>query len=417
MHNVDSHPLLINCTFSANSALHGAGGMNNEWSSPTLINCTFAGNLSTHAGGMLNTCSNPTLTNCTFSGNATYSGRNSAMWNYACSPTLVNCIVWTDSGSEIFGPAVITYSNVQGGWQGQGNIDVDPCFVSLGYWADANDPNITVDPRDPNAVWVNGDYHLLPHSPCINAGDPNYIAEPNETDLDGKPRVIAGRIDMGAYEFNHIPVADAGPNQTVYAWIDEIAGVTLDGSGSYDPDGQPLSYLWSWTVDGNTMTEISSDGDGIINLLDFAVFAAQYPQTENPLLRLSIMAQAWLTTPPSPHWNPKCDIGPTGATVTIELPIGQHVIELIVNDGIDDSEPDYVDVNVVAPLEANLRMLPRVINRYSRMRRIMAFVRLPEGITKDEIDRNEPLMLYPAGSEEGITAMRQRQPPPRRRRW
>ncbi|NIP27218.1 MAG: hypothetical protein GWN61_14975 [candidate division Zixibacteria bacterium] len=45
------------------------------------------------------------------------------------------------------------------------------------------------------------DYHLLPGSPCINAGDPNYIAAPNETDLDGYMRVVDGRIDMGAYEY------------------------------------------------------------------------------------------------------------------------------------------------------------------------------------------------------------------------
>jgi len=197
-----------------------------------------------------------------------------------------------------------------------------------------------------------GDYHLLAGSPCINAGDPNYIAEPNETDLDGRPRVIAGRIDMGAYEFNHIPVAEAGPNQIVYAWIDGIAEVTLDGNDSYDADGDELTYLWSWMLDSNT-----------------------------------------------------CEAN--GVNPTIELPVGEHTIELIVSDGIEDSEPDYVDVNVVAPLEANLRMMPRVINRYSRMPRIMAFVRLPEGITKNDIDSNQPLMLYPAGSEEGIRAMRQ----------
>jgi hypothetical protein len=52
----------------------------------------------------------------------------------------------------------------------------------------------------PYYTWVEGDYHLLPDSPCIDAGDPGYVAEPNETDLDGKPRIINGRIDMGAYE-------------------------------------------------------------------------------------------------------------------------------------------------------------------------------------------------------------------------
>ncbi|HIJ53421.1 MAG TPA: hypothetical protein HPP66_09750 [Planctomycetes bacterium] len=83
------------------------------------------------------------------------------------------------------------------------------------------------------------DYHLLPNSQCINSGDPHYMAEPNETDLDGKPRVIRDRIDMGAYEFNHIPVADAGPDQTIGAQGPGGATVTLDGSGSSDGDSTP----------------------------------------------------------------------------------------------------------------------------------------------------------------------------------
>jgi predicted outer membrane repeat protein len=86
------------------------------------------------------------------------------------------------------------------------------------------------------------DYHLLPDSPCINAGDPDYPFDPNETDLDGKPRVIGGRIDMGAYEFefqNTPPVADAGQDQTVEAKAPWGATVTLDGSGSSDADSSP----------------------------------------------------------------------------------------------------------------------------------------------------------------------------------
>jgi hypothetical protein len=86
---------------------------------------------------------------------------------------------------------------------------------------------------------VKPDYHLLPGSPCINKGDPVYIAAPDETDLDGKPRVIAGRIDMGAYEFNNNPVADAGQDQTVEAQAPWGVTVTLDGSGSSDADSTP----------------------------------------------------------------------------------------------------------------------------------------------------------------------------------
>ena len=393
---VGSHPTLIGCTFTRNSSGILGGGMTDSESALTLINCTLTGNSARRGGGLHSVRSDTLAINCTFIGNSAENAGGGIFKGEWGGPRTINCIFWANSVSgninelaQIEGYVRVDYSCIQG-WSGTlggvGNIGADPCFVELGYW-------------DANGLWVGGDYHLLPDSPCIDAGDPNYPYDPNETDLDGKPRVIGGRIDMGAYEFNHIPVADAGPDQAVYAWIDGIAEVNLDGTGSYDEDGQPLTYLWRWTVDGNTMTQISTDADGIINLLDFAVFAAQYPLLENPLLNLSVITEAWLTTPSSANWNPQCDIRPTGAIVTIELPVGEHIIELIVNDGIDDSEPNQVVITVIEPMEAHLWMFPRVINRYSRESKILALLRLPEGVTRDQIDSSEPLLLYPAGSE------------------
>jgi hypothetical protein len=43
-------------------------------------------------------------------------------------------------------------------------------------------------------------YELLPDSPCIDAGDPQYLPEPDETDFSGKARLVGKTIDMGAYE-------------------------------------------------------------------------------------------------------------------------------------------------------------------------------------------------------------------------
>jgi len=225
MGSFGGNPMLSNCTFNNNSADQG-GGMHNRESCLTMANCMFNGNSASRSGGgMHNYGSSPTLTNCTFSGNSASIYGGGICHNDTHSPPpfepspeiangiivgnadtgifydsidgdiiITNCIIWGNEapdGPEIYlesnSNASVSYSDVLGGWPGFGNIDAAPCFVELGYW-------------DANGVWVEGDYHLLRSSPCINAGDPNYIAEPNETDLDGKPRVIGGRIDMGAYE-------------------------------------------------------------------------------------------------------------------------------------------------------------------------------------------------------------------------
>jgi len=201
MHNLDSNPVVTNCIFSGNSASYG-GGMYNDEGNPIVTNCTFSGNLASSSGGGLydDYDSSSTVTNCTFIGNSAGGYGGGAYFRYKTS-TLTNCIFWGNTaptGSQIqyfYEPssATVTYSDVQGGWPGVGNTDADPCFVYAGYW-------------DVNDMWVEGDYHLLAGSPCIDAGDPNYVAGPNETDLDGNPRVVDGDndgnsvLDMGAYE-------------------------------------------------------------------------------------------------------------------------------------------------------------------------------------------------------------------------
>ena len=212
-----SFPDIKGCLFIANSAKY-AGGMENSFNgSPSLTNCLFSDNWAEYGGGIDNYSSNPILTNCTFSRNLAQAD-GGGMSSYGGSkPMLANCIFWrnTDKGggdesAQIHGGhsnlPVVNYSCIQG-WTGRlggsGNIRNDPCFVDLGYWNSNDTPQ---DPRDD--VWIEGNYHLLPDSPCINAGDPNYIAESNETDLDGNPRVIGCRIDMGVFEYMQLVPAE-----------------------------------------------------------------------------------------------------------------------------------------------------------------------------------------------------------------
>jgi hypothetical protein len=71
---------------------------------------------------------------------------------------------------------------------GQGNINLDPLFASPGS-------------MDALRVYTQGDYHLPESSPCIDAGDPAFVAAPDATDIDGNPRISGAKVDMGADEF------------------------------------------------------------------------------------------------------------------------------------------------------------------------------------------------------------------------
>ncbi len=49
---------------------------------------------------------------------------------------------------------------------------------------------------------VNGDLHVAATSPAVDAGDPGFVPATGETDIDGAPRVIAARVDIGADELS-----------------------------------------------------------------------------------------------------------------------------------------------------------------------------------------------------------------------
>ncbi len=186
---------LKNCIFSANSARNYGGGMFAEDECDLILtNCTFTRNLADYGAGMYNfggDLSRQSLTNCTFYGNSAHSHGGGIYNTRHSSSVLTNCILWLNVPDEIYpneGPAaIVSYSDIQGGWPGVGNIDADPLFAN---------PHI----NDFHLKSQAGRYDPAGKGWAINAVTSSCIdAGATAGPIGHEPFPNGGRINMGAY--------------------------------------------------------------------------------------------------------------------------------------------------------------------------------------------------------------------------
>ncbi|MDI6450694.1 right-handed parallel beta-helix repeat-containing protein [Anaerobaca lacustris] len=168
-----------NCVFSTNAASAGAG-LFAEWKSSfgpssrrtrvTVVNCTIAGNQLSGASG-------------SSAGGIQSSG---------VDILVRSSIVWGNSGAALtmVDPVLrdpVAYSNVQGGYSGEGNTNQDPLFAN--EWGEDYRLQSQYGRYNPTSrAWVSDGRQ----SPCIDAGDPS-------ESVGDEPLPNGGRINMGAY--------------------------------------------------------------------------------------------------------------------------------------------------------------------------------------------------------------------------
>ncbi len=202
-------PVLNRVSFVGNQAKLGGGlyavGINTGINNPVLTNVLFNGNLATQDGGALyntNTTagsSNMRAVNTTFSGNraaneggAIYSTGDSSNNTF----TVINSILWGNAAA--LNPQIASYtatltvssSDIQGGYPGTDNLNVDPRFIAP--IAAGAAPTTT------------GNYRLLYGSPAIDTG--THLSITSSTDRDGNSRLFGSKIDLGAYEAHYLTV-------------------------------------------------------------------------------------------------------------------------------------------------------------------------------------------------------------------
>ncbi len=182
-------PIFYNLNIIENTAYGGGGAYIGGGASPRFFHCNFSYNQAYQAGAIFNDNSSMILENCFIGNNSADDGSNEIYWGYWGNnwggnnsnqilnstivgtdnllnsgwpvdeggyegiTEIVNSIIWAEQLPVI---NIMTtahqinflYSNIQGGWDGVGNIEADPLFCA------------------PDS----SDYTLAENSPCVGAG-------------------------------------------------------------------------------------------------------------------------------------------------------------------------------------------------------------------------------------------------------
>lgn len=279
----------------------GGGGIRAGFGSPKILNNAIMWNKGRYGSGLVCFHADAVIKNNVFfrnSGGEAFGGAGVWIWNnpvgsvlenntiaYNISATsggglsvqgttvvAQNNIIWANTGGQIAGAPSVSYSCVQGGFAGTGNVNSNPLFNALGFY-------------------------LQSGSPCIDTGDP--AAGKNDPDSSGVakwPSRGALRNDMGAF---------GGPARLDFPW--SLADLDTDGANDMtdncprlsnpsqadpDADGRGSECDNCPSIANADQADLDSDGignvcdpdidgDGIVNVNDNCDLAANPGQEDS----------------------------------------------------------------------------------------------------------------------------------------
>ncbi len=229
-YGVSGHNGTITQSLMTGNGIYGISG-----GSGLIDNCVIAGNGGSGFGN-----SSKTVLSCTVTGNRQYGFINH-------TGAISHVILW----DNLLGPLSNSSTPLFSG-------TANPFFVQPGFFDQFSN------------MWVDGNYNLTQNSPFIDAGDPLYLNDPTAPieDIDGNPRVVGARIDIGAYEFQ---AACAGQDfdgdgtfDNCDRDIDDDGILNVPDQCDFTPMGIPVN------ADGRPLADQNSDC--VVDLLDYAEF-------------------------------------------------------------------------------------------------------------------------------------------------
>ncbi|MCC7290643.1 MAG: right-handed parallel beta-helix repeat-containing protein [Phycisphaerales bacterium] len=187
--NFNHRSIFVACKFVGNQTV-GLGGAYYGYGDPIFVDCQFIDNKAgDYAGVAYLHAGTARFTNCTiFRNRSGFLVGGIFTHSDDSTPIITNCLLWGNTakrGSSLeryqlaLHAGSVNYCCIEG-WTGDlggvGNFGDDPRFV------DADKENL----------------RLRDDSPCVDAGDDSVVTE--FTDLDGNPRILGARVDIGCYE-------------------------------------------------------------------------------------------------------------------------------------------------------------------------------------------------------------------------
>lgn len=223
----NSSPTLRRSRIHGNSAVSNGGGLRFGGGTPIVEYSLIYSNTSSagSGGGLQSGASGAVLNNNVFYGNTSV-GAGTEISTYNATTTITNSILWggaTPISKGGAGTLTVSYSGVQGGYTGTGNISTNPLFTSTSA----------------------SDFTLQSTSPAIDSGVDLDIS----TDIVGNPpydmpgvgntgsvgSYAKNYVDMGAYEYSTppIPTIESSTHPSESTWYTSISPVTIAFSSPY----------------------------------------------------------------------------------------------------------------------------------------------------------------------------------------
>ncbi|MCA9956727.1 MAG: hypothetical protein KC434_18485, partial [Anaerolineales bacterium] len=229
IYNAFSDNSMVNVKFMGNQAAFG-GAFYTVQAEPTLMNVVFSGNEASIAGGgiYVTTTNDLHLVNVTFSNNSA-SNSGGGIYRQAGPLTITNSIFWGNlpqairTNDAVADPVTVTYSLVENGYTGSGNISENPQFTNAkgtDQIAGTRDDDLSLFTTSPaidagqnsavpsDTADLDNDSNTAESTPRDLALKPRFYNHPNADTGSGTPPLV----DMGAFEAQAppTPVAVSG---------------------------------------------------------------------------------------------------------------------------------------------------------------------------------------------------------------